>query len=210
VLRSTVIMSCLALATLSLAVPAPVPGKAPPADAPVLTCRDRISGAVVITNGKQTPYEFVVRRTHDTTVGGVAFSGLADYGKLAEWLEMVRRDQWLKSIALIRPAARVTLVVPTGQRKWMRMEYAHGHLRGKYEVTVEGCRRLASRARQRDECGPGPQDTCVSGRTPFSGGFTIDYARAPHQGRCAQLIVWTRGERPQLKRLFHPAARECA
>ena len=180
--------------------------KAPPAGAPVRDCRDRITGAVVIQGGETTPAAFVVRPAHDTTFRAISFTGLADYGKPATWVDMVRRDQWLKSVALVRPGARVTLVVPTPQRAWMRMEYGHG--RGAYELTLAGCRRFASSARQRAECGPGPQDTCTSGRTPFSGGFTIDYARAPRQGRCAELIVWVDGRAaPLRKRIFPEACR---
>ena len=205
-LRPVLILSGLALAAPAVAAQA----KAPPRDAPVLGCHDRISGAVVRRGDETTPFRFAVHAQHDTTFGAIAFSGLADYGRPAQWREMVRRDQWLKSIALVRPGSRVTLVVPTPQRAWMRMRYVHGRARAAHEVTLEGCRRLASRTQQREECGPGPQDTCTSGRTPFSGGFEIDYARAPRQGRCAQLIVWTQGERrPQLKRLFRPGAGEC-
>jgi hypothetical protein len=205
VLRPASILAALTFAATAVGAGA----KAPPRDAPVLDCRDRISGAVVIRGGETTPFRFVVRPRHDTTIGAVAFSGLVDYGRPASWGEMVRRDQWLKSIALVRPGARVTLVVPTPQRAWMRMEYGHGRKRAAHEVTLAGCRRPVSRMQQREECGPGPQDTCTSGRTPFAGGFTIDYARAPHQGRCARLIVWTQGERPRLERLFRPAPGEC-
>ena len=52
--------------------------------------------------------------------------------------------------------------------------------------------------------------TCRSRVTPFSGGFEIDYAEAPRQGRCAELIVWVAGERePRRGRVFGAPAGAC-
>jgi hypothetical protein len=52
---------------------------------------------------------------------------------------------------------------------------------------------------------------CRSGPTFFSGGFEIDYAKAPQQGRCAELIVWVRGEQePHRVRLLRVEPGECA
>jgi hypothetical protein len=73
-------------------------------------------------------------------------------------------------------------------------------------VTLAGCRWPPTRA----ECGPGPRTTRRSRVTPFSGGFEIDYARAPRQCRCAELIVWVEGERsPRRERLFRPRGEHC-
>jgi hypothetical protein len=181
-----------------------------PPDAPVLGCRERISGAEIRTGGRSRPAPFLVRPAHDTRIGPVAFSGALDYGRPATWAAMVRDGRWLKSVALVRPGSRVTIVIPREQRGWMRLEYVHGADRPVHAVTLQGCRRRGSAAARRRECGPGPQETCRSGRTPFSGGFTIDYARAPAQGRCAQLIVWVRGRaRPLRERLYVPSPGRC-
>jgi hypothetical protein len=106
-----------------------------------------------------------LRRPHHGRVfGPVAFTGLKDYTR--DYDAMVARDQWLKSVALVRPGRSVTLVVPAAQRAWMRLEYGDG--RGRSSITLKACRTIP---------------------TPFAGGFTIDFAKAPDQGRCADLIL---------------------
>jgi hypothetical protein len=188
----------------------PAAAPASPARARVLGCRDRISGAEIRTGGRRVAVRFAVRPTHDARIGPVAFSGALDYGRPATWAAMVRGGHWLKSVALVRPGARVTLVIPPEQRAWMRLEYGHGAGRPVHTVTLEGCRRRGSAAARRRECGPGPQETCRAGPTPFSGGFTIDYARAPAQGRCAELIVRVAGrDRPLRERLYVPRSAAC-
>jgi hypothetical protein len=181
----------------------------PPA-AVVLDCRDRITGAWIIRGGRRIAERWEVDRRADTVIGPVAFSGATAAGRSAEWRWYVEADQWLKSIALVRAGEAVTLEVPAEQRGWMRMEYAH--VRGSaHAVTLRGCRRRTSTAGRRRECGRGPRTTCWPRRTPFSGGFTIDYAHAPRQGRCAELIVWVAGrERPLRERLFSPPPEACA
>ena len=159
-------------------------GAGPPA-APVLGCADSLRSAVTIVDGRTRPYRFRVRRAHDTVVGPVAFTGARDYGR--QWREMVRRDQWLKSIALVSPGVRVTLVVPEAQRGWMRLEYLHGGDGPVHAVTIQACERRLS---------------------PYTGGFTIDYDKAPHQGRCARVEVWVDGrEEPLRRRVFRPGGR---
>ena len=151
-----------------------------PPDAVVRDCRDRITGAFTEAGGVRRPYRFRVRPRHDTRIGPVAFAGMREAGRPAEWDYYVREDQWLKSIAMVRRGERVTLEVPAEQRAWMHLEYG-----GDRAVTLAACRNRL---------------------TPWSGGFTIDYARAPRQGRCAELIVWVDGEpAPRRKRLFVPA-----
>lgn len=174
-----------------------------PPDAFVIDCRDRISEAFTEVGGVTRPYRFRVRPRRDTVIGPVAFSGALGYDD-AVWDDLVRTDDWLKSIALVRRGTRVTLEVPPGQRAWMRLQYAHsgagaGSARA---VSLAGCRRPATRA----ECGSGPRTTCRSRVTPFSGGFEVDYARAPRQGRCAELIVWVDGN-PLRARLYPDACR---
>jgi hypothetical protein len=107
------------------------------------------------------------------------------------------------------------LLVPLEQRSWMRLAYAHRR-RGTAAVTLRACRHRRSRAAQRRECrwaegvlpGSAKDDytACRSGATFFSGGFEIDYDDAPRQGRCAELIVWVKGEQePERVRLLRVA-----
>lgn len=109
----------------------------------------------------------------DNVVGPVRFSGLRTY---TDWAWLVREDQWIKTIAVLDAGLRVTLEVPPEQRGWMRVDYG-GH--GGRAVTLQACRRRP---------------------TAYAGGFTIDYAKAPDEGRCAELIVW--GDEPLRGRLF--------
>jgi hypothetical protein len=163
----------------------PAAAQAGPPDAVVRGCGDRITGAFTEVNGVRRTYRFRVRPRHDTRIGPVAFAGMKDAGRPAEWAYYVREDQWLKSVALVRRGERVTLEVPREQRAWMRLEYG-----GRHAVTLAACRNRL---------------------TPWSGGFTVDYARAPRQGRCAELIVWVDGEdAPRRERLFAPPAGACA
>ena len=164
----------------------PAAAVAGPPDAVVRDCGDRITGTFTeVDSGSRRPYRFRVRPRHDTRIGPVAFAGMKDAGRPATWALYVREKQWLKSIAMVRPSARVTLEVPAEQRAWMHLEYG-----GDRAVTLAACRSIL---------------------TPFSGGFTIDYARAPRQGRCAELIVWVDGAaRARRKRLFAPPAEACA
>jgi hypothetical protein len=152
----------------------------------------------------------LVAGEHDAMIGStIVFSGLVHYGRPDVWSELVRDRQWLKSVAAVAAGARVTLIVPSEQRPWMRLEYAHRGGRGVHAVTLRACRNLPSLAAQRRECRFAPFTACRSGPTLFSGGFAIDYERAPRQGRCAELIVWTAGAQPLRRRLFSPQPGEC-
>lgn len=179
-----------------------------PPRAVVRGCASRISG------GPQ-------RRDGDTVIGPLRFN-MQGYSPLRAWRRMVRDGQWLKSVARVRAGAQVTLVVPPEQRPWMRLAYAHRR-GGVAAVTLRACRHRRSRAGRRRECvwaeGPsGPPGStrddytaCRSGPTFFSGGFEIDYAEAPQQGRCAELIVWVNGEQePHRVRLLRVEPGECA
>jgi hypothetical protein len=112
----------------------------------------------------------------DRVVGPVRFTGLRLYE--GGWARLVRDDQWIKTIAVLDAGLRVTLEIPRGQRDWIRVDYG-GH--GGRAVTLRACRRQS---------------------TAYAGGFTIDYARAPRQGRCAQVLVWTGHQRAVRARLF--------
>jgi len=189
------------------AEPAPIAGSQPPR-AVVRGCASRISGGPS-------------RRGGDTIIGPLRFN-MRSYSPLREWRRLVRNGQWMKSVARLRAGAQVTLVVPPEQRPWMRLEYAQRR-DGVAAVTLRACRHRRSRAARRQECvwaegfvGPpgsvrGDYTACRSGPTFFSGGFEIDYAEAPQQGRCAELIVWVEGEQaPHRVRLLDVEPGECA
>jgi hypothetical protein len=168
-----------------------------PPSAPVQGCASRIDGSTPARDG-------------DTIIGPLRFN-MQEYSSLRAWRELVRSDQWLKSPARVRAGAQVTLVVPSEQRQWMRLEYAH---RGTAAVTLRACRHRRTRAARRRECvwteGIGGYKACRSGPTFFSGGFEIDFDEAPQQGRCAELIVWVDGEQqPHRVRLVPVEPGEC-
>jgi hypothetical protein len=161
------------------------------------------------------------RRDSDTIIGPLRFN-MQGYSRPRAWRQMVRAGQWLKSVALLRAGGQVTLVVPPEQRSWMRLAYAHRR-GGEAAVTLRACRHRRSRAARRRECEwaegvtgpPGPirddYTACRTGPTLFSGGFEIDYAEAPQQGRCAELIAWVKGEQePHRVRLLRVEPGECA
>ena len=156
-------------------------GVAEPPEAVVRGCAARISG------GSISPDD------GDTIIGPLRFN-MQSYSPLPVWRRLVRDGQWMKSVARVRAGAQVTLVVPPEQRPWMRLAYAHRRRGGKAAVTLRACRHRRSRAARRRECVWADYTACRSGPTFFSGGFEIDYDEAPQQGRCAELIVWVKGE----------------
>jgi hypothetical protein len=177
----------------------PNAGSQPPR-AVVRGCAARISGGPA-------------RRDGDTIVGPLRFN-MQSYSRPRVWRGLVRDGQWLKSVARLRAGGQVTLVVPPEQRAWMRLAYAHRR-GGAAAVTLRACRHRRSRAARRRECewaeAGADYTACRSGPTFFSGGFEIDYAEAPQQGRCAELIVWVEGEQePHRVRLLHVEPGECA
>jgi hypothetical protein len=178
------------------AEPEPIAGSQPP-QAEVRGCAARIDGA-----GES-------ERPGATIIGPLRFN-MQGYSPLRVWRQMVRARQWLKSVALVRAGKQVTLEVPPEQRSWMRLAYAHRR-GGDAAVTLRACRHRSSPAARRRECEWTEYTACRSGPTFFSGGFEIDYAEAPQQGRCAELIVWVKGERqPHRVRLLGIEPGECA
>jgi hypothetical protein len=162
----------------------------------VRDCRERITDAVTVApDGTRHHHRFRVGPA-DLRVGPIAFGGLERVRDRSVWDDYVARDQWIKSVALVRPGARVTLTVPDDQRAWMRMKYG-----GADAVTLVGCRHLRNARARRRECGRVTR-TCRRGPTPFSGGFDIDFAAAPQEGRCATLLVSTPGHEPRRVLLF--------
>jgi hypothetical protein len=160
------------------------------------------------------------RRDDDTVIGPLRFN-MQEYSPPRKWRRMVRSGQWLKSVARVRAGAQVTLEVPPEQRAWMRLRYAQRR-GGAAAITLRACRHRRSREAQRRECGwaegvAGPPGAirddytaCRTGPTSFSGGFEIDYANAPQQGRCAELMVWVKGEEnPHRVRLLRVEPGEC-
>jgi hypothetical protein len=169
-------------------------------------CRDRVEG------GRLTP-----DRAEDTIIGPMAFIGLpATYRSYAR-----RPDSELmpvpgtgmpsmKAIGVLRAGARVTLTVPRGQRRWMKVIYDFPHHRGRHAIALRACRRFESAEARRRECGWRPDVACRWRYTQFSGGFGLDFAKAPRRGRCAKLIVRVAGDdRPLVRRLFRPKPGAC-
>ena len=190
----------------ALAEQVPIDGSEPPR-AGVRGCASRITG-----NSN--------RQDGDTIVGPLRFN-MQTYSAPREWRRLVRSGQWMKSVARLRAGAQVTLAVPPEQQPWMRLRYARRR-DGVAAVTLRACRHRRSRAAQRHECvwaegvaGPpgsvrADYTACRSGPTFFSGGFEIDYAEAPQEGRCAELIVWVKGrQEPHRLRLLRVEPGEC-
>ena len=158
------------------------------AAAPALGCADRITGAVVqYPDGRRVEDSFAIDRRQDLVAGPLGLTGLRRL-RARDWAWLAARDQWLKSPMVLRPGRRVTLVVPRAQRSWMRI--------------VHGGARLTLRA-----CPRGGPSSGSSGNTAWSGGFEIDYAKAPRQGRCARIHVRVDGR--TLRRRIAPRAGAC-
>jgi hypothetical protein len=180
-----------ALAAAALAVSAgDRPDDAAPAAA-VRGCAERVEGDPLRP-----------RPGRDTIAGPVAFVDLPGSYRYS----LRHRGTPMKSVALVEPGARVTLVVPREMRAWLRLGYAGaGHV-----VTLQACRHARSRAGQRRECGWEPVTACRDDRTYFSGGVDVDFDAAPQQGRCGAVVVHVAGrERPLRRHLFAPPRGAC-
>jgi hypothetical protein len=178
-----------------LAQPGLAAGSGPPR-AVVRGCASRIDGGPKPVKG-------------DTVIGPLRFN-MQGYSPRRSWRRLVRDGGWLKSVARVRAGRQVTLEVPAEQRPWMRLAYAH-HPGGAAAVTLRACRHRRSPAARRRECVWSAFTACRSGPTFFSGGFEIDYAEAPQQGRCAELIVWVKdAQEPRRVRLLRVDPGECA
>jgi hypothetical protein len=190
-------------------LPDPPTGSRPPRPAEVRGCRLRAEGRPLTPD-----------RAEDTTIGPITFTGFPaihrDYASRPEtW-----RDSGMtgvRSIALVRAGAQVTLVVPPEQRRWMRLLFWPGFRRRVEPLTLEACRRLKSQPAQQRECGWGGRPpsnpsnwACRSRYTQFSGGFGLYFENAPKRGLCAELIVRAKGERMPLREfLFDPEPGTC-
>jgi hypothetical protein len=170
-------------------------------------CEDRIPSAFIIRNGRRTEDKLLVNRRRDRIVGPIAFRGFKHHPTERDWRATIRQRTWFKSVALVAPGARVTVVVPASQRRWSHLAYRHSARRA-YTATLQACRWSRSAEERRRECGSASARACRSGPTAFSGGWIIDFARAPREGRCAQIIVRA-GARTYRQRLMRPAPRGC-
>lgn len=161
-------------------------------------CRERVEGGKIIPN-----------RRVDTVIGPMAFTGLP--GAYRD--KAARPDSWrffdpevgmpsMKSIGVLRAGARVRLVVPRRQRRWLKVIYDYPDHRGGTAITLQACRQLSSQRARRRECGWRPDLACRWRYTQFNGGFGVDFANAPRRGLCAELIVRVRGKRQQLRKLL--------
>ena len=177
-------------------------GRAAPASVELRGCRERVEG------GELSP---VKRR--DTVIGPLAFLGLpGEYRNNRSRSEPIPGVGMpgIKIIALLRAGARVTVVVPREQRRWMKLLYQQARRNGVYAITLQACRRHAAQTAPSRECGWSPYITCRWRYTQFNGGFGLDFANAPQRGRCAALIIRVKGsQRPRRARLFRPAPSQC-
>jgi hypothetical protein len=159
----------------------------------VLGCDDRIPGAFTqVTGGPRIEERFAIDRRRDLVMGPLGLSGMRTYDNAA-WDDMVRRDQWMKAIPKLRPGARVTIEIPRSQRAWMKIAHVGSN---RHRLTLQAC------TREEGESGP-------SGNTAWSGGFDIDYANAPRQGRCAMLTVRVKGRTKPIRKRLAPAVTGC-
>ena len=158
---------------------------------PTLGCEDRITGAFTqFADGRRVADTFAFDRRRDFVAGPLAMRGLRGMTP-RDWDSMAARDQWLKSPLVMRPGRAATIEVPPDQRSWMKI------VRGSGE-------RLRLRA-----CARGGRSSGSSGNTAWSGGFEIDYARAPQQGRCARIVVRVAGRDEPIRRRLTPRAGPC-
>jgi hypothetical protein len=161
-------------------------------------CRERAEGGKIVPD-----------RTVDTVIGPMAFIRLpGTYRDFASRADSELKPYprvgmpLMKSIGVLRAGTRVTLVVPRRQRRWMKLVYDFPGFKGEAAITLQACRRLASRTARRRECGWRPDLACRWRHTQFSGGIGLDFANAPQRGLCAELIVRVRGRKEPLRELL--------
>jgi hypothetical protein len=168
------------------------------ARAEVRGCRDRVEGGKIVPD-----------RSVDTVISPMAFIRLpGTYRTFASRSDSELKPYprvgmpMMKSIGVLRAGARVTLVVPRRQRRWMKLVYDFPGFRGEPAITLQACRRLASRTARRRECGWRPDLACRWRYTQFNGGIGLDFANAPQRGVCAELIIRVKGKREPLRELL--------
>jgi hypothetical protein len=161
-------------------------------------CRERAEGGKIVPD-----------RTVDTVIGPMAFIRLpSTYRSYASRPDSALKPYprvgmpLMKSIGVLRAGARVTLVVPRRQRRWMKLVYDFPSFKGGAAITLQSCRRLASRTARHRECGWRPDLACRWRYTQFNGGIGLDFANAPQRGLCAELIVRVRGRKEPLRELL--------
>ena len=151
-------------------------------------CWQRVEG------GRITP-----RPRRDAMIGPVAFSHLRDNyrttlksGRAGYDYPPGLNAHPIKSVLLVRAGARVTLIVPRSQRRWMRLFYGLRGRRGEHAITLHACRRFRSPSAQRRECSWSPHTACRWRNTQFAGGVYVDFDNAPRRGRCAEVADFDR------------------
>jgi len=176
----------------------------PPPAAPTRGCTERVESGVVY---KPDPATQVV-------VGPASLGDfVSSYRDAAARVRAGELDGVvpMKSYAIIEAGTRVTIAVPKGQRRWLRLTYRIPfERRGQDAMRLVACRRFSSPAEQRAECDWAPRLACRSATTQFSGGILVDFHRAPRLARCAAVDMWI-DDKPGPKRrwLFDPPRGAC-
>jgi hypothetical protein len=176
-------------------------------DPTIRGCRERVEGGKIVPN-----------RTVDTVIGQMALISLpVIYRDYASRPDSELKPYpgvgmpMMKSIGVLRAGARVTLVVPRRQRRWMKVVYDLPRFKGGSAITLQACRSLTSRRARRRECGWRPDLACRWRYTQFNGGLGLDLANAPRRGLCAELIVRAdRKTAPLREFLFDPEPGACS
>jgi hypothetical protein len=148
-----------------------------PPQAEVRGCRERIEGVGGLIDLDRLR-DTVVERSIWLIGSRAAYSSVPHESR-----------QPLKVPAVVRSGASVTLAVPPSERQWLRLAYVH-RIRGTDAVTLDPGPHPATAKAQRRACHWSPYEACRSGVTAFSGGFWVNFRRAPTQARCATLQVW--------------------
>ena len=166
-----------------------------PTDARVRGCQERIEGP-----------RLAVRPALDTRIGAVTFPNLpAAYDAAVGTLLRTGKAVPMKLFAVVDAGTAPTLAVPKAEQDWLQLRFGSFN-RGEEAVTLSACSTESSRAQQRTECGWTPFNACTRGVTQFSGGFFVDFKRAPDNGSCATLEVWpTKNGPPIVEPLFRKA-----
>lgn len=180
-------------------------------DTSTLGCRDRIEGRRLAPD------------SNDTRIGSVTFIDLArafrdQSSDPSSWEPYAKMGMpAVKIITVVRADARVRLVVPKRDRRWLRLAYVHPIGSGTDGVTLRACRQLGGEAARRNECGWGGRSpesrrrwACRNKYTQFAGGFGVDFEHAPRLGICARLTVTLPDEgRTVTRQIFKPERGVC-
>ena len=164
--------------------------KGPP-NAPVRTCRERGGAGRITPNPKR-----------DRIIGPVALYRFYENYDAARNTRPVRgRNPSTPFLALVEAGAKVTLVVPKSQRRFMKLTFWRAG--EKYSIALQACRRVP-RSMWESECGSAPFTACDWINTAFDGGLDIRFLRAKGKECSARLEVWVEGREKPLRELLLP------